>query len=87
MEQVVYAILSGAGSGGLVVFMYSQLLFERRITKEVFTLRKEIYAAAEKAEKEAKEHADSKHSSVVKKLDDIDKKLDKLFDKIFEMKT
>lgn len=67
MENVAYSILSGAGAGGSVVFLF--VLFQNQKTKE--ELRKEFYERCEKVEHEANKYTDAKHNDVKEQLKEI----------------
>lgn len=67
MEQVIYSLLSGAGSGGLVVFFYQALQMQK--LKE--TMRKEFYAGLEKVEKECNKYTDAKHNDIKEQFHEV----------------
>ena len=67
MEQVLYSILSGAGAGGGVVFMFV-LLQNQKIKAE---LKEEFYRYCEKVEHECKEYTNAKNNDVSVVLTEI----------------
>ena len=67
VESVFYSLLSGAGAGGTVVFMF--VLFQSQKTKE--ELRKEFYERLDKVEHEANKYTDAKHNDVKEQLSEI----------------
>lgn len=76
MESVLYSILSGAGAGGGVVFMFV-LLQNQKIKEE---LRKEFYIKLEKIEHECNKYTDAKHDDVKEQLREIKEMLSKMQD-------
>ncbi len=74
MESVVYSILSGAGAGGSIVFMF--VMFQGQKIKE--ELRKEFYTGMEKTEHECKEYTDSKNDDVKEVLKEIKTMINKI---------
>jgi len=67
MEQVVYSLLSGAGSGGLVVFFYQALQMQK--VKE--QMRKEFYTGLEKVEHEANKYTDARHNDIKEQFREV----------------
>lgn len=67
MEQIWYSLLSGAGAGGSVVFLF--VLFQNQKTKE--ELRKEIYRGLKDVEHEANKYTDAKHNDIKEQLKEI----------------
>lgn len=67
MEQVLYAILSGAGSGGAIVFLFVQLQ-SGKIKEE---LRKEFYHGLDAVAKDANKYTDAKHSDIKESINEI----------------
>ena len=78
MEQVIYSILSGAGSGGFVVYLYQQLEQQklkaelRQENQRLITnLQEQLYRNCEKVEKECKQYADRNHDDMKGQLNEI----------------
>ncbi len=76
MESVVYSILSGAGAGGSIVFMF--VMFQGQKIKE--ELRKEFYKQSDKLESDCNKYTDSKHDDVKEQLTEIKSMLTRLQD-------
>ena len=76
MEQVFYSLLSGAGSGGAIVFLFVQMQ-SGKIKEQ---LRKEIYQGLEKVENEANKYTDAKHNDVKEMIIELKQMVAKIQD-------
>lgn len=76
MQGVLYSILSGAGAGAGIVFLF--VMFQGQKLKE--ELRKEFYKQIDKLEHECNKYTDSKHDDVKEQLAEIKVMITKIQD-------
>lgn len=83
MESVLYSILSGAGAGGGIVFLFV-MLQTQKIKEE---LRKEFYERTDKVEKECNKYTDAKHDDIKDQLKEIKSMIAKIQETLMQNHT